>query len=291
MKKFTKVSLIICGVCSVLGIACLLSSLAMGLTRQEIATAMQQGEFSIIGDDFMFWGWHDDYEDDYEYAYDSYSDYVEEEAEESYRYSQDEVEKLDINVNMAGFYLEESTDEYIYVKVFNEYKKKKDIVRLEGKELKVDYKGINNGHEVVVCIPAGTHLGEIDIDVEKGNAVMASELSADSIEIDVGAGEFISDALITGNELNLNVGAGVAIIARADAKKIELECGMGSLDITAVGTPGDYRVDMEVGMGSMQVGDNNYPEPGSKQILNPDQNERKISAECGMGSLNIYFGA
>ena len=89
-------------------------------------------------------------------------------------------------------------------------------------------------------------------------------------------------------KLEAEVGMGRISVNGSLNRNADIECGMGSVDITLSGEEKDFNYSLEVGMGQVVIGKNQYNGFAKEKKI---QNEalKNISAECGMGSIHILF--
>ena len=89
-------------------------------------------------------------------------------------------------------------------------------------------------------------------------------------------------------ELEINGGVGEFTSELIRAEKIDIEGGVGSVEVTVAGRESDYSYDIECGVGSVAVGNSDYSGLGSsKSIENPGNKE--IQIECGVGNVEVSF--
>lgn len=161
-------------------------------------------------------------------------------------------------------------------------------VRQEGSTLKI--KSLTKeGAVITVYYPSKTEFHEWDLEVGAGSIYIENDLSVNELDIEVGAGELISEGVLTVREMNIDVGAGDVNIHALDAAVLEAECGMGKLEINAVGQESDYSYNVECGMGSLTVGDNNYSGISEEHRVSNANAKKRMELECGMGEINVSF--
>lgn len=101
--------------------------------------------------------------------------------------------------------------------------------------------------------------------------------------IDGGAGEIIiaSSKL---KDLDLDIGAGKTTIEAYIEGKSEINCGVGSLDITLLGNKEDYQIKISKGVGSIKVNNENQK---NNQVFGNGRNTIELNG--GVGSIDVNF--
>ena len=105
----------------------------------------------------------------------------------------------------------------------------------------------------------------------------------DSAKIEGGAGAFsINGGSI--HALEFEMGMGDVKIRAEMLGNCELNFGVGKAELTLLGTPNDYRLDIEKGLGEIKVDGAKYE---SSTMLGTGNTSLEI--ECGIGKVNIDF--
>lgn len=101
--------------------------------------------------------------------------------------------------------------------------------------------------------------------------------------IDGGAGEIIiaSSKL---KDLDLDIGAGKTTIEAYIEGKSEINCGVGSLNITLLGNQEDYQIKVSKGVGSIKVNNENQK---NNQVFGNGRNTVELNG--GVGSIDVNF--
>lgn len=151
-------------------------------------------------------------------------------------------------------------------------------------------------------------LEELDLCNEAGEIYVAD---ADALEfsLNVGAGQAVADSF-TAQTADLECGAGQITATGTILKEGDVECGIGEIELTLAGKETDYNCDIECGIGEVKIGERSFSGIGvSKSGLGEDDYEdydneyddkeeyhlggtsggKKLSVECGIGSVNIKF--
>lgn len=242
MKKFTKISLIIATVMVVVGVFCLIGSVALGLTWGRFADMVKAGKFSFnvdldIGENNSF-----------------------EEVTETCK-------NLDIELGAGVLEIYYGDVENIQIEQedvpnFKSYIED-DTLHIEG-GVRI---GINtSGGKIALVLPKGMTFDEIELEVGAGEADVEG-LTANSVNIEVGAGEADISKLDV-KELNAEVGAGelyVKLVGKETDYSYDIECGIGEIQIgdnsygglgrtKNITNSGSTRfLDIECGVGEIQI--------------------------------------
>lgn len=154
-----------------------------------------------------------------------------------------------------------------------------------------------------------------DLELGAGN-LMLNDLSADSVEIDngagnltlnklscreldlnCGAGELKAESLTASREADIELGTGTAVIAFFDGETLNLDCAVGSAEVTAAGSEQDYNYQLD-GLGSIYV---NHHLIGHGAVHNGSHHEdndhldvhngagRQINIQCALGTVDLNF--
>ena len=127
------------------------------------------------------------------------------------------------------------------------------------------------------------------VEMSGGGQLVIDKLNADYLDLEVGAGVLqVSDEL-RAQECEIEVGAGEVSVAKLDAKVSDISCGTGTVDMKMAGKREDYNAEAEVGMGSVQVGDNVLSSGFGNEFLDKNNTGKELSIDCGMGDVQITF--
>ena len=73
-----------------------------------------------------------------------------------------------------------------------------------------------------------------------------------------------------------------------DAEKIEMEGGIGTIQIKAAGVETDYSYDIDCGVGSVTIGNHSYTGlSAGGEIKN--QGSKEMEIDCGVGNVEVSF--
>lgn len=110
----------------------------------------------------------------------------------------------------------------------------------------------------------------------------------DSLEIDAGVGEVSMDGIISCRNADVECGVGSCELQLDVRGKLELECGVGEVNLLLAGEKTDYNYHLECGIGSIQINGDIYSELGGKQKLDHGA-DRDIYVDCGIGAVTVLF--
>jgi len=211
------------------------------------------------------------------------------------------VDTLDIDIASSN----------IEIKTGNEFKveasTKKDLIckQVDGK-LKIEEKTswfIHNTlmGDVVIYVPLGTILKEIDLDTGAGE-IKLENIQAESLDLDHGAGVLkISNCNF--NKTDIDGGAGEIEILGSRLNNLDLDCGVGKvkmeayvtgnsklsagigkIHLTLLGDKEDYQITADKGIGSIKI---ENQECSSNTTYGSGYNRIKI--EGGIGSIIVDY--
>ena len=159
--------------------------------------------------------------------------------------------------------------------------------------------------ELELVVPA-RQFREIELELGASDAYI-ERLHADSMRVDVGAGLLKADSL-QAEELELDAGVGSGTVERLEAPgwaeldvgtgeltvkhfkggSMNLDCGVGTLEVTAAGSEKDYNYTLDCGIGSIRLGSQSYS--GLDRSASIDNGaDKTITADCGIGMISLDF--
>lgn len=309
MKKFTKVCLISALILLLVGSAfCAIFGALGGYEQLD-----QSGEriydlgfnglkFGYDGNRFGFGYWNDDDEDEWDEEWDTEMeslkvlDVTHEKVKTEYTAS--DVNDILIGIGGNCLVIEESDDEYIWIKNNSSEKTVKygmDDGRFELRtRKKVNIVNVEIGtnsekEKIHLYLPKEMQLESLDIELG-GGTISSIALEADDMVIELGAGNLTLDGL-TAETMDVTIGAGKADIDKLEAKKATLEVGAGTLKMDDF-TVGE--ITLEVGMGNLNadgsITENANIECGMGNItldLQGKESDFNYNVECAMGNVRI----
>lgn len=261
MKRSTK-ALLMAALCfAITGGAFCIVSICTGFTVERFQNAVNDGDFILIGS-------QDAAKEVNSFVTDISGDNVD--MEQTYR----DIDSLKLQAGAA----------------------KCQIILWDEEEWKV--KGINmpasfsakksGGWLKVSCTYSGMKFWE-----NRSDTVMEIYVPKDvvlsEVELESGVGEIsIEDGFLICENLELECGVGECDIYADVKREAKIEGGVGAVQLTLVGKEEDYDFDLECGLGSIKIGDDEFEGAGVERRID-NEAERGISVECGIGSVEIVF--
>lgn len=188
-------------------------------------------------------------------------------------------------------------------------------VDTNNQKIKIDYQNgtlkikengtpaFNKGNLVLkVYLPSSYAFKTVKLEMGAGKTDVAY-LKTDDLKLQLGAGKTLFEKLEvstnttidsgvglleildgTLNNLDLEAGVGKTDIKASILGESKIECGVGSLDLYLIGSLESYKLNIEKGIGSINVDDKIY---SSDTLIGSGENLIKISG--GIGSINVKF--
>ena len=179
----------------------------------------------------------------------------------------------------------------------------------KGNELEIQDKKLNRNFfgmreitaEVTIYVPENITFKEIDIETGV-NETDIEYLKADKVELEMGVGKYKIDQLIAnyakikagageakiedGNieELKLEGGIGKLAVTSKVKEKADIQCGIGKVELNLLGSPTDYKIKAETGLGNLSVKGQKIS--GDQTIGNGNV---AIKVEAGIGETVVDF--
>ena len=154
--------------------------------------------------------------------------------------------------------------------------------------------------EATIYIPKNVEIAKIKLETGAGN-VNISDLNLQEVDFELGAGNVKLQNIISNNKCKIEGGAGKIEISDSEFKNMNLDLGVGNLDLNAklignssincgvgqlnlnlIGNVEDYKIDVEKGIGTAKIKDDDI----SGTYSNGDN---YIDIEGGVGAINIDF--
>ena len=179
--------------------------------------------------------------------------------------------------------------------------------RISKGTLKINEKIRGKGDQrsiITLTLPADMILREADIDTGAGRILIES-LSTNELSLDLSAGEAVIENLTVSGDAEINGGAGRLEIKSSEIGHIdldhgigeliitsliknggELDCGVGSVVLSLIGSESDYSLNVEKGIGSIEI-DGRNAENGRTYGTGPS----RIEISGGVGSVEVDFDA
>lgn len=283
MKKFTKIALISALVCLVLGLGVFIGGLALGGTWQGLRESIDHGDYSIDGSDGTYGIYMTEKSEDSSSS-NQESSVLQEKASNASVYSN--VQKIEIDMQSGGLYFEPTNDKELRVSV-NGKDGKETTVRQNGDELEIYNDFRNHKGNVRIYYPEDMNFREISISMGGGDVAVKGSIKADEFDAELGTGVFHAEG-IEATESSWEVGAGEIVLGCIESRDMDFDCGTGSIEAKIAGKQADFNYDVECGIGSVKIGNEEYGGVAFDKTINNGQN-RQIEISCGIGEIQLSF--
>ena len=271
MKKGWKIFAIICAVLAGIGIVLCVAGFAVGVTDEDVRSAVHRGIGFIRDDDFDDRMEHDDIQ-----------------VTNSMELSN--TKGIDVEVNKVLVEVVATDDGT--VRMENATTKEVGLAVNEDEdsiEIKAtgNTKGINNGGKLTLYIPRNIQLPEISI--QNGNGkINLNGIRTNELDLEIGRGEIIATDFVTG-ELSVSCGQGVANIKGTTQRDVDLECGVGVINLETKGKQADYNYEIEVGAGEVNFDGQKFSGLAVEKTIN-NHAVKEMGIDCATGKVNVIFG-
>ena len=169
---------------------------------------------------------------------------------------------------------------------------KKDKVRIgtEDDSLILETTGRTRDREITVSYPKNVRFKETSIEVAAGTVTMCDEFWTDDLDVSVAAGEFTNTGKIrAASDTTIAVGTGNVELSELDINNLEVDCGIGNVDLGIWGKEADYNYQISCSAGNVDIGDSSYSGVGhNKNITNPNA-KGNMNLDCGVGNITVDF--
>lgn len=201
----------------------------------------------------------------------------------------DPVSDLELSLSAGELKLQTGDGDKIRIEVSGS---KKDKVRIgtDDDTLILETIGRTQDREITVNYPKDLRFKEASIEVAAGTVTMCDDFQTDELEVSVGAGEFTNTGKISvANDISVAVGTGNVEISELDMHDLEVDCGIGNVDLDILGKEADYNYEISCAAGNVDIGDSSYSGIGhDKNITNPNA-RGEMELNCGVGNITVTF--
>ena len=317
MKKFLKFCLIAAVILIIVGLIFGIAGSVAGGNR-EVARMARNGELTFDSS-FFDWDFFDEdfdrletYEEDSLYDLDELEVFNDKKEILSGDISRTELSVSDITglqIALGGgeFEIRRSEDEHFYLEAENAEK-----LQVYGENSTLYLKAIRTrvhsmDTKVMLYVPDSINYEKLkldlgagvlriedafsvkkaDIDVGAGQMFLEN-ISCDSLQMDVGAGELIGKNVTVKADAEWKVGAGHLQVDAVVEGNLNVECAMGSTELTLVGEQNDFNYEIECAAGMVQVAGSEYAGLSAERSIN-NSADKTMELECQMGSIEVSF--
>lgn len=160
--------------------------------------------------------------------------------------------------------------------------------------------------KITITMPAGFTADSFRFNIGAGD-VNIEEVLASKADFEVAAGRLVIEDASISDESSYNVGAGSLVLKKVQANDVSIDCGIGNViiegtitgnnDITCGvgsvelyldGEEDDYSYDIESGVGSINIGDDQYHGISDKRINNVGA-VGAFNLDCSVGNITVDF--
>lgn len=137
-----------------------------------------------------------------------------------------------------------------------------------------------------ITVPEGYQFDYAEI-INNIGKTECNELSAKEVYIENSLGKLTIDSI---NSSNISVDNSLGKISLSHLicnEILDLDCGMGSIDTKLIGKHHDFSYNIDVGMGSVQINNEDYSDYLESHHSQHHSSQKTINVDCGMGSVNI----
>ena len=249
MKKGWKILLISCGICAGIGVVLSVAGTVLGGVR-DLQEYGRRGMQYLENDHW----WSQKYSEPEEM--DEELDYIDEEVSPEITEDLEGISELDIELSYVELIMERSDSNQIEVSTRN-----MDPQLLEDLSIYRD-------EDTLEICAQDTRLWK---NIGKNNA-----------------GELIIHVPDNLEGISTSLGTGSISLQGSVNSDLDLECGIGTIEFQDSGKMTDYNYSVSCGMGSIQIGDDEFTKPAGNQNIN-NHAGKEMDIECGMGTVNIAF--
>ena len=137
---------------------------------------------------------------------------------------------------------------------------------------------------IIIYLPKDFVSERLKIQIGAAN-FNADKLAANKADIKVGAANLKIDELIT-EDIDIECGVGNVEINGKIKNNAKIECGVGNVTLNLVGNERDYNYDLNVGLGTVVLNNNNFSGITEK-VLDNGAIDKEFKVEVGIGKVGI----
>lgn len=161
--------------------------------------------------------------------------------------------------------------------------------KVEGSNLPSGFKCRQNGSKLKIDSGASWRLFNFGNRHAKLEIYIPRTQEVEKIKIDTGVGDFeVGDEFLKCRELEINSGVGDCTIRADITRKLDLDGGVGDIQVILKGEKEDFNYDVDSGIGDLDIGDSHHSGFGNDQKLHNGAS-KDIILDTGVGSVTIDF--
>lgn len=295
MNRFIKVSLIIGGICILIGgIVSTIAFMFGGNLNQLIPIQDIRYKITEFVDNVT---WHGDITDYYDELDSSHV----KEKDMDLIYSSPNLKRLVVE-NLGGTVLWKEVSGQKEIQIYsNKDSEYWDLTQNE-RELELTVKGTKKKHKnndlvVTIQVPEGYRFAKVDLMVSRRRGedkilkssplILISTITADELNLDAKVGAIkLKDA--DTNSLFIETSVGAVEFAGNVSKEVTAECSVGAIKLNLNGDKDDFNYGIESKVGAIRIEDEDYAGLVSKARLNNGAH-KDMDLECNTGAIEVNF--
>ena len=152
-----------------------------------------------------------------------------------------------------------------------------------------EYSNVSIEDTITLTFPKGLELEQMEVESGLGS-IEVQDVTAQQIEVSGGMGDFDATGINAAQRLYVDAGMGDVDISGSFGGEVELNCGMGSVNLEVQGASReDFDYDLDVGMDSLSVEGMEVDGFLGGEYKTSDGKDRSITVDGGMGDVKISF--
>ena len=295
MKRWTQILLILMAICLMLGIGFTISGLILGPSMEDIDRILGGRDLTAAAQTMRVEFDSDSLEKEWQALEESGEIilYTSEKDGMEYEIPAQEIREMDISLTGDEVVFRECSGDRIRITVRGDREESIRVITDGGKLL---IRGKNQKliqskvPQVVVEYPGGMDFDAWNMQIGAGTADLEGDLTAAKFLAEIGAGECEIRGTVCCTDGTWTVGAGEIDADRIQGENLRFQCGLGEISAVLNGREEEYRYELHCGIGEIRIGDREYSGI-AREAEDTGSGEKKISADCGLGSIELSFSA
>lgn len=299
MKKFIKVWLTVCLVLFLISGGCLVGSIALGTTMEDVSLALENG-YDTISD-------HIGLKKGLKFKNEDWKKLWEQGTE--LKENKTELKKAkNLKIDLYGHMMIVKDTECKTPTIQIEENAKNRVRIIEEDTLTIVTKPMRNSNgEIILKLPENYQFKDVEIALDSGNIQIDTlimnkiHITADAGNIDVNealkcytanlevdAGSIHAEEIQCIDQLKAKVDVGKMELKKIDSKDIDLSCDVGKISAGLAGGIDSYNIDLNCDVGNIKLGNENYTNTNKNITHKSEATEvRKMYVSCNVGSVEV----
>ncbi len=273
MKKFTRITSIICAVMGALGLVFLIAGLAMGFSTGELA--------EVVGGRGVYTtrSWRSDRTGD-------------ENITEKFGHA-DGIRALNLEIDSGRVYVTSTTEDDIVIEgsgssYFSAVVDSWGTLVIRNVRSGSGLSGNQRRSvDIEIFIPADYEFECVDFAVGSGTFTV-EDIQTQELNVEVGAGTFTGTGFQVTGEAYLDSGAGSMSLQGNISGDVSADCGVGSLYMELTNKYEDFNYYIDCGIGRVAIGSEEYAGLG-REVVRENDAVQDMDLDCGIGEIRIEF--